>query len=48
MDGIVFPRCFREVPLHPLRGDFRLVLSPYVIRQVRRAIAWQFPEFLSG
>ncbi len=46
--GIVFPRWPWEILRHALRGDFRLVLSPYVIRQARRRIAQRFPEFLDG
>ncbi len=44
--GIVFPRWPWEILRHALRGDFRLVLSPYVIRQARRRVAQRFPEFL--
>lgn len=44
--GIVFPRWPWEILRHALRGDFRLALSPYVIRQARRRIAQRFPEFL--
>ncbi len=44
--GIVFPRWPWEILRHAVRGDFRLVLSPYVIRQARRRIAQRFPEFL--
>lgn len=44
--GIVSPRWPWEILRHALRGDFRLVLSPYVIRQARRRIAQRFPEFL--
>ncbi len=46
--GIVFPRWPWEILRHAVRGDFQLVLSPYVIRQTRRAIARRFPEFLSA
>ncbi len=45
--GIVFPRWPWEILRHAVRGDFRLVLSPYVIRQARRRIAQRFPEFLA-
>ena len=45
--GIVFPRWPWEILRHAVRGDFRLVLSPYVIRQARRRIAQRFPEFLN-
>lgn len=44
--GVVFPRWPWEVLRHAVRGDFGLVLCPYVIRQARRRIAQRFPEFL--
>lgn len=46
--GIVFPRWPWEILRHAVRGDFQRVLSPYGIRQTRRAIARRFPEFLSA
>ena len=36
--GVVWPRWPYEVLRHALRGDFRLVLSEYVIQQARRRI----------
>lgn len=46
--GIVFPRWPWEILRHAVRGDFQLVLCPYVIRQARRRIAQRFPEFLDA
>ena len=42
--GSVWPRWPYEVLQHALRGDFRLVLSEYVIQQARHA----HPETLSS
>jgi predicted nucleic acid-binding protein len=46
--GVVFPRWPWEILRHAMRGDFRLVLCPYVIRQARRRIAQRFPGFLDA
>jgi predicted nucleotidyltransferase/predicted nucleic acid-binding protein len=46
--GVVFPRWPWEILRHAVRGDFQLVLCPYVIRQARRRIAQRFPEFLEA
>lgn len=46
--GIVFPRWPWEILRHAVRGDFQLVLCPYVIRQVHRRISQRFPEFLDA
>ena len=53
--GSGWPRWPREVLLAGLRGEFHLVLCPYVIRQVHRKLRQRFPpeclerfeEFLS-
>lgn len=53
--GSGWPRWPREVLLAGLRGEFELVLSPYVIRQAHRSLSQRFPpdhlerfeEFLS-
>jgi len=45
LSGVVFPRWPWEILRHAVRGDFQLVLCPYVVRQARRRIAQRFPEF---
>ena len=45
--GTVFPRWPHEILMHALAGDFTLVLSPIVIREARRRIRREFPEFES-
>jgi predicted nucleic acid-binding protein len=42
--GSVWSRWPYEVLQHALRGDFRLVLSEYVIRQARSHIQRRFPD----
>lgn len=42
--GSVWPRCPYEVLQHALRGDFRLVLSEYVLHQARTHIHKRFPQ----
>jgi predicted nucleic acid-binding protein len=44
--GSGWPRWPREVLLAGLRGEFQLVLSPYVIRQAHRNLSKRFPEYL--
>ena len=44
--GSGWPRWPREVLLAGLRGEFQLVLSPYVIRQAHRNLSKRFPEHL--
>jgi predicted nucleic acid-binding protein len=44
--GVVWPRWPYEVLQHALRGDFRLVLSEYVIQQARRRIQARFPAYI--
>ena len=44
--GSGWPRWPREVLLAGLRGEFQLVLSPYVIRQAHRNLGRRFPEHL--
>jgi len=44
--GSGWPRWPREVLLAGLRGEFQLVLSPYVIRQAHRNLSRRFPEYL--
>ena len=41
--GSGWPRWPREVLLAGLRGEFQLVLSPYVIRQAHRNLSERFP-----
>ena len=41
--GSGWPRWPREVLLAGLRGEYRLVLSPYVIRQAHRNLSRRFP-----
>ena len=48
LSAVVFPRWPWEILRHAVRGDFQLVLCPYVIRQARRRIAQRFPEFLAA
>jgi len=48
LSGVVFSRWPWEILRHAVRGDFQLVLCPYVIRQARRRIAQRFPEFLAA
>ena len=44
--GSAFPRWPYEVLRHASTGDFRLVLSPLVIKQARRNLQKRFPEYL--
>lgn len=44
--GSVWPRWPYEVLQHALRGDFRLVLSPYILQQAHRRIQARFPAYL--
>lgn len=43
--GSAFPRWPYEVLRHTAIGDFRLVLSPLVIKQARRNLRKRFPEY---
>jgi predicted nucleic acid-binding protein len=43
--GSAFPRWPYEVLRHAALGDFRLVLSPLVIKQTRRNLQKRFPEY---
>ncbi len=43
--GSVWPRWPYEVLQHALRGDFRLVLCDYVLRQARMRIQNRFPMY---
>jgi predicted nucleic acid-binding protein len=42
--GTVWPRWPYEVLQHALKGDYRLVLNPYVIEEARRTLAARFPK----
>ncbi len=42
--GIGWPRWSYEILRHALRGDFRLVLSPLVIKQAQRNLEKKFPN----
>jgi hypothetical protein len=44
--GSGWPRWPREVLLAGLRGEFQLVLCPYVIRQAHRNLSMRFPQHL--
>jgi len=44
--GSGWPRWPHEVLLAGLRGEFQLVLCPYVIKQARRNLSQRFPEHL--
>ncbi len=44
--GSAFPRWPYEVLRHAAAGDFRLALSPLVIKQARRNLQKRFPEYL--
>ena len=44
ISGSVWPRWPYEVLQHALAGDFRLVLSEYIIEQARRHIRRRFPN----
>lgn len=46
--GSAWPRWPREVLLAGLRGEFALVLSPYVIEEARRILSRRFPRYLIG
>jgi len=39
VSGILFPRWFHEFLRHALKGDFKLVLCPQVIREARERMA---------
>ena len=41
--GIVWPRWPYEILLHALKGDIKLVLSPYIIAQARNKLRKSFP-----
>lgn len=43
ISGSGWPRWPREVLLAGLRGEFQLVLSPYVLREAHRNLAQRFP-----
>jgi len=45
--GILWPRWPYEVLQHGLRGDFKLVLTPFVIEQVRRTVSTRFTSELT-
>ena len=40
--GMLWPRWPYEVLQHGIRGDFKLVLTPFVIEQVRRTVSSRF------
>jgi predicted nucleic acid-binding protein len=42
--GSGWPRWPREVLLAGLRGEFYLVLSPYILKEAYRVIRKRFPE----
>ena len=44
--GILWPRWPYEVLQHGIRRDFQLVLSPFVIEQVRRTLSTRFASEL--
>jgi hypothetical protein len=44
--GSGWPRWPREVLLAGLRGEYQLVLCPYVIRQAHRNLSQRFPQHL--
>lgn len=46
--GSAWPRWPREVLLAGLRGEFTLVLSPYVLQEARRILDNRFPQYLDG
>jgi len=46
--GSVWPRWSYEVLQHALRGDFRLVLSKYIIQQAHRRILVRFPAYIDS
>jgi predicted nucleic acid-binding protein len=45
--GSVWPRWPYEVLQHALKGDFQLVLTPYIIDQARDRISTRFPDYLN-
>lgn len=46
--GIVWPRWPYEVMQHTLRGDFRLILSEYILEQTRFHISRRFSAYLEA
>jgi putative PIN family toxin of toxin-antitoxin system len=44
--GSVWPRWPYEVLQHALKGDYQLVLTPYIIDQARDRISMRFPGYL--
>ncbi len=46
--GIGWPRWSYEILRHALRGDFQLVLSPFVIKQARWNLAETLPRYLEA
>ena len=45
--GILWPRWPYEVLQHAMQGDFQLVLTPFVIEQVRRTVSTRFTSELA-
>ena len=45
--GSVWPRWPHEVLLHAVKGDFQLVLSPYIINEARRHVKRRFPDHVA-
>lgn len=46
--GSAWPRWPHEVLLAGLRGEFTLVLSPYILHEARRILRARFPQHLGG
>ncbi len=47
LEGSAFPRWPYEILQHALKGDFRVVISPRVIKEARRHLSGRFATYLS-
>lgn len=45
LSGIVWPRWPHEVLQHAVEGDYRLVLTPFLLAEVRRKFQERFPTY---
>ncbi len=45
--GTLWPRWAHEVLLHAIKGDFTLILTPYIIAQARKRVQNRFPGGVS-
>jgi len=48
LPGIIWPRWAREILLHALRGDFKLVLSNFLITEATHKFFGKFPSYAAA